>query len=132
VKIALGTVEVSDAARAAIAAFYGGTGLASREDCRQFIVGEGIGAIDGLGDLPEHVEPGSVFVSSSGRRWRAQKHSRYWPEGTTFLLPIGGDTTGFGGVKGAHVDTDRLLWQTHGWRRDDASSRAIREGADGA
>lgn len=45
-KIALGTVEVSDDQRAAIAFYYGDEGLATRERCRNFIIGNGYGAID--------------------------------------------------------------------------------------
>lgn len=44
-RIALGTIEVSDSERRAIAHYYGERGLASRERCRNFIVRNGTGAI---------------------------------------------------------------------------------------
>jgi hypothetical protein len=45
VRIALGTVELSLRQRAAIG-FYYGTAIASRDTCRHFIIGNGLGAID--------------------------------------------------------------------------------------
>jgi hypothetical protein len=44
-KIALGTVEVTDRQREAIAFYYGDEGLASRDRCRGFIFRNGYEAI---------------------------------------------------------------------------------------
>jgi hypothetical protein len=41
VRISLGTIEVSDEWRRAIAQFYGDDGLADRATCRRFIISNG-------------------------------------------------------------------------------------------
>jgi hypothetical protein len=45
-QISLGSIEVTNHQRAAIAMHYGDVGLASRERCRGFILRNGTGAID--------------------------------------------------------------------------------------
>ena len=45
-RVALGTIDVSDTAREAIAAYYGESGMASRDTTRRFIIDNGAGDID--------------------------------------------------------------------------------------
>lgn len=45
-RVSLGTVEIDNLQRAAIAHHYGDVGLASRERCRSFVVRNGLGAVD--------------------------------------------------------------------------------------
>jgi len=52
-KIALGTIEITDEQRRDIAIYYGDNGLADRGTCRDFIVGNGMGALDTLSDNDE-------------------------------------------------------------------------------
>lgn len=52
-KITLGTIDVSDAERAAIAEFYGIDGLAPRDVCRRYVLANGE---DNLSDLRQQFE----------------------------------------------------------------------------
>jgi hypothetical protein len=63
------------------------------------------------------IHRGDRFVSLSGRRWEASP-TRYDCEGYVMLTPLGwGVHSGGGGVKCRQVEVERLVKETHGWRR---------------
>jgi hypothetical protein len=45
-RIDMGTIELHEDDRAAIAAYYGQSGKAPRDVCRRFVLDNGLGAID--------------------------------------------------------------------------------------
>lgn len=66
-----------------------------------------------------HVAEGDVFISRSGRHWRAYP-SRLDRVGCVSLMPLGDGVGGGadqGGVVHRQVEVERLVKQTHGWRR---------------
>lgn len=55
-----------------------------------------------------------IYVTPSGRRWRASPCRYHGGEKCTLMTPIG--ATGFGGVKQRHVDNDRLRQGDKTWK----------------
>lgn len=53
-----------------------------------------------------------TFVTPSGRRW---KPGHSWG-GRVYMVPLGDDTHGFGGVKGRYVDPARLDGNDRTWK----------------
>lgn len=55
---------------------------------------------------------GQIFVTPSGRRWRAG----YEYGGKIYMQPLGTDTYVFGGVKRRYVEPDRLDGSDKVWK----------------
>lgn len=66
-RVALGTIEVDDYARAALSLHYGDTGLASRDRVRSFVLSNGVLALDDVRrDYDEHMESVKENLRESG------------------------------------------------------------------
>lgn len=97
-RVALGTAEVSDEARRAIAEAFGKSGLADRETCRQFLIGKAMSAVDTLAGST------SAVVNPPARRFRhrPEDHTGKCHCGRTATVHVSYGS-GCGNVCGIHL-----------------------------